>query len=133
MGQPSRRTTFEQIAREFGLPPRDDKHAAAAKAADSKVQEDLESAHRSGVVMTPTFFLNGRRYEGPWDENTLAEAMLGTLGHRVQTAALNFVRWAPSAGLLLLLMSVLAVVLANSSLGSAFASSVGYDVWSSGR
>ena len=72
--------------------------------------------------MTPTFFLNGRRYEGPWDENTLAEAMLGTLGHRVQTAALNFVRWAPSAGLLLLLMSVLAVVLANSSLGSAFAS-----------
>ena len=49
------------------------------------MQEDLDSSHRSGVVMTPTFFLNGRRYEGPWDENTLAEAMLGTLGHRVQT------------------------------------------------
>lgn len=72
--------------------------------------------------MTPTFFINGQRYEGPWDESTLADAMLGTLGHRVQTAALNFARWAPSAGLLLLLMSVLAIVLANSPLGSAFTS-----------
>jgi Na+:H+ antiporter, NhaA family len=113
---------FEQIAGEFDLPTRDDKHASALKAAELRVQEDLQSAPRSGVVMTPTFFLNGRRYEGPWDENTLADAMLGTLGHRVQTAALNFVRWAPSAGLLLLLMSVLAVVLANSSLGPAFTS-----------
>jgi len=113
---------FEEIAQEFNLPPRDDKHAPASEAAERRVQESLKSAHRSGVVMTPTFFLNGRRYEGPWDENTLADAMLGTLGHRVQTAALNFVRWAPSAGLLLLFMSVLAVVLANSSFGSAFTS-----------
>jgi NhaA family Na+:H+ antiporter len=110
---------LEQIAREFDLPPRE-QHAAAASAAELRVEEDLDSAHRSGVVMTPTFFLNGRRYEGPWDENTLADAMLGTLGHRVQTAALDLVRWAPSAGLLLLLMSVLAVVLANSSVGPAF-------------
>ncbi len=116
---------FEQIERQFGLPPRVGDHLGAAEAAASKVQEDLRSSQRSGVVMTPTFFLNGRRYEGPWDENTLADAMLGSLGHRVQAAALNFARWAPSAGLLLLLMSVLAVILANSSLGSAFAS-----VWS---
>ena len=86
------------------------------------MQEDLQSAKRSGVIITPTFFINGRRYEGPWDENTLAEAMLGRLGHRLHTATLDFVRWAPSAGLLLLLMSVLAVVLANSPLGSAFES-----------
>src|SRR4051812_49234388 len=110
---------LEQIAREFDLPPRD-QNASASAAAELRVEEDLDSAHRSGVVMTPTFFLNGRRYEGPWDENTLADAMLGTLGHRVQTAALDFVRWAPSAGVLLLLMSVLAVVLANSSLGPSF-------------
>lgn len=110
-------TELDQIAGEFGLPAHGGEHAAAAKA---RVQEDVEGAHRSGVVMTPTFFINGRRYEGPWDENTLADAMLGTLGHRVQTAALNFARWAPSAGFLLLLMSILAVVLANSSLGPAF-------------
>jgi len=113
---------FEQVTREFDLPPCEGAHVAAATAAEVRVQEDVESAHRSGVVMTPTFFINDRRYEGPWDENTLADAMLGTLGHRVQAAALNFARWAPSAGLLLLLMSVLAVVLANSPLGPAFSS-----------
>ena len=39
--------------------------------------------------------------------------MLGSLGLRLQAATLDFVRWAPSAGLLLLIMAVLAVVLAN--------------------
>ena len=104
---------FEQIAREFNLPPRDEAYAPAGQAAKRRVQEDIESAQRSGVLMTPTFFINGRRYEGPWDESTLADAMLGTLGHRIQSAAFDFVRWGPSAGLLLLLMSVLAVVLAT--------------------
>lgn len=113
---------FDNIAREFDLPVDDPAHAEAFQAAKARVREDLESAHSSGVVMTPTFFLNGRRYEGPWDENTLADAMLGTLGHRVQTAALNFVHWAPSAGFLLLLMSILAVILANSPVGPAFVS-----------
>jgi NhaA family Na+:H+ antiporter len=72
--------------------------------------------------VTPTFFINGRRYEGPWDESTLADAMLGALGHRIQAAALDFVRWGPSAGLLLLIMSVSAIVLANLPLGPAFQS-----------
>jgi NhaA family Na+:H+ antiporter len=43
--------------------------------------------------------------------------MLGSLGHRVQTTALDFARWAPSTGLLLLLMSVLAVIAVNSPIG----------------
>ena len=111
---------LEEVAREFNLPPREGEHAAAYAAAKARVQEDVQSAKRSGVVITPTFFINDRRYEGPWDENTLAEAMLGTLGHRLHTGTLNFVRWGPSAGFLLLFMSVLAVVLANSSIGSAF-------------
>jgi NhaA family Na+:H+ antiporter len=112
---------FEQIARQFNLPSRDGEDAPAWAAAKARVQEDVQSAKRSGVIITPTFFINGRRYEGPWDENTLAEAMLGTLGHRLHAATVDFIRWAPSAGFLLLAMSILAVVLANSPLGSAFA------------
>ncbi len=111
---------FEEIAAQFGLPPREGVHAQAWRRAQQEVLEDMEGARQSGALFTPTFFINNRRYEGPWDESSLAEAMLGSLGHRVQSAALDFARWAPSAGVLLLLMSVLAVVLANSPFGEVF-------------
>jgi NhaA family Na+:H+ antiporter len=111
---------FEQIAQQFSLPSREGQNASAWAAATARVHEDVQSAKRSGVIITPTFFINGRRYDGPWDENTLAEAMLGTLGHRLHTATVDFIRWAPSAGFLLLAASILALVLANSSLGTAF-------------
>lgn len=113
---------LEQFASEFGLPSQDGRHDAAAKAARARVREDALSGLHSGARMTPTFFINGRRYEGAWDESALAEAMLGSLGHRVQSAALDFARWAPSTGLLLLLGTALALLLSNSTAGPAFTS-----------
>jgi Na+:H+ antiporter, NhaA family len=71
-------------------------------------------------MVTPTFFINGRRYHGPWDESALTDAILGSLGHRVRTAALDFASWAPSAGILLLLGTILAIILTNSAAGPAF-------------
>jgi len=112
---------FEQIAEKFNLPPRDATHELAFAAAQTRVREAAESARRSGARITPTFFINGRRYAGTWDESSLADAMLGSLGHRIQSAAFEFVRWGPSAGLLLGLATTLALVLSNSPLGSAFA------------
>jgi len=88
--------------------------------ARARVDADVESAQASGVIITPTFFINGRRYDGPWDANSLSEAMLGSLGHVVHAAALDFARWAPSTGILLLLATGVAVVLSNSGLGPAF-------------
>jgi NhaA family Na+:H+ antiporter len=64
-------------------------------------------------MITPTFFINGRRYDGPWDESSLSDAMLGTLGHRVRSAALDFHSWGPSAGVLLLLATLLATTGSN--------------------
>jgi NhaA family Na+:H+ antiporter len=112
---------FGRIAREFNLPPNDAAHEPAFAAAQARVRDDLDSARRSGAEVTPTFFINGRRYAGPWDESSLADAMLGSLGHRIQSAAFEFVRWGPSSGLLLGLATVLALVLSNSPVGSAFA------------
>jgi len=66
---------------------------AAAKA---RVARDIDSARVSGVRFTPTFFVNGRRYDGAWDESSFTDAMLGTLGYRVRIAALSFAAWAPS-------------------------------------
>jgi Na+/H+ antiporter NhaA len=47
---------------------RDGVHAAA-------IDADVESADRSGVTGTPTFFVNGRRHAGAHDARTLAEAL----------------------------------------------------------
>lgn len=113
---------IDRIATAFGLPlpstrPDDAEHAAA----EQRVREDRQSATASGAKVAPTFFINNRCYEGPWDESALAEALEGSLGFRARTAALDFVRWGPSAGVLLLLMSIIAIILANSPAGPAFA------------
>ena len=34
----------------------------------SRVQEDFQSGIRSGVNGTPTFFVNGVRFDGPWND-----------------------------------------------------------------
>ena len=91
-----------------------------ARSARARVEADEASARASGVRVTPTFFINGRRYDGPWDESSLSDAMLGTLGHRVRAAALDFASWGPSAGMLLLVATLTAVALSNSPLGPAF-------------
>jgi protein-disulfide isomerase len=44
-----------------------------------RVQEDFMSGIRSGVNGTPTFFIDGRRYEGSWDEKTLTAALQAAL------------------------------------------------------
>ncbi len=88
--------------------------------AKERVAADEASAHASGALGTPTFFINNRRYDGPWDESSLSDAMAGTLEHRIRSAALDFASWGPSAGVLLLLTTLLALLLANSPLGSAF-------------
>jgi NhaA family Na+:H+ antiporter len=88
--------------------------------AKARVDADVASSHASGVRFTPTFFINDRRYDGPWDEASFTDAMLGSLGHRVRTAALGFASWAPSTGVLLLVATLLAIVLTNTDAGPAF-------------
>ncbi len=109
------------VANTLGLPGLDaGTSRAVAERARQRVDLDIDSARASGVRFTPTFFINGRRYDGPWDESSFTDAMLGSLGHRVRTAALTFASWAPSTGVLLLLATLLAIGLTNSGLGRDF-------------
>lgn len=109
------------VARDLGLDQDDPEEAARIQEmARERVAADIASAGASGVMMTPTFFINSRRYDGPWDESAFTDAMLGRLGHRMRAAALDFAGWAPSAGILLLLAALAAVILTNSALGPAF-------------
>lgn len=119
---------LEAVGRELGLSRRQAEEASAdaeeaedlARRARERVDSDIASARGSGVMFTPTFFINGRRYDGAWDESSFSDAIQGTLGHRVRSAALDFAGWAPSAGILLLVATLLAVTLTNSAMGPAF-------------
>ncbi|HMQ05370.1 MAG TPA: Na+/H+ antiporter NhaA [Pyrinomonadaceae bacterium] len=111
---------LDEIAVRFGLELSGPEAEQAKERASARVDEDRASARASGARVTPSFFINGRRYEGAWDENALAEAMVGSLGHRIQSAALDFVSWGPSTGLLLLIMSLIAIAAVNSPIGPAF-------------
>jgi protein-disulfide isomerase len=51
----------------------------ANKTYAKRVREDFRSGVRSGVNGTPTFFINGERYEGPWaDESRFIRALTAT-------------------------------------------------------
>jgi Na+:H+ antiporter, NhaA family len=57
---------LERFSRELGIGV----HAA-------RVREDVASAEASGATGTPTFFVNGRRQVGRYDEEALAAALTG--------------------------------------------------------
>jgi protein-disulfide isomerase len=46
----------------------------------AKVREDFISGVRSGVNGTPTFYINGRRHDGPWDYANLLAALQRAAG-----------------------------------------------------
>lgn len=109
------------VAREFGL---DEPSPTARKRAQRRVARDIKSAGANAVHIAPTFFVNGRRYDGPWDDISLSDALLGALGYRVRAAALDFLNWGPSSGILLFASVVLALLISNSAWAAQFA-----DLW----
>jgi NhaA family Na+:H+ antiporter len=112
---------LDQVAAHLGVPARGARDPRVEREARARVREQAKGAIRSGARATPTFFVNDTRYEGPWDESSLSEAILGSVGHRIRVVATNFARWAPSTGVLLLVMTIIAVVASNTSVRPAFA------------
>lgn len=112
---------LKEVAEEFNLFIPNTAYNSQLDKAKQKVENDIKSASESGALLAPTFYINDHKYEGAWDESSLGEAMEGSLGYRMHTAALDFVRWGPSAGVALFVMVILALVLANSSFEPQFA------------
>jgi protein-disulfide isomerase len=67
--------TMLEVGRELGL----DAERMAAEmdsgAHRARIERDLDSAERSGVTGTPTFFVNGTRFSGAYDASSLIEAL----------------------------------------------------------
>jgi len=64
-----------QLARKLGLPSDDLIGALEKHQYLPRIKEDFMGGVRSGVNGTPTFFINGERYEGSWEFEGLVEAI----------------------------------------------------------
>ena len=90
----------------------------------SRVRDDFLGGIRSGANGTPSFFLNGVRYDGPWDLESLAAEIEKPLGVRVRLMFQQFTRLQASGGILLLAATVLALLWANSAWGHTY-----FEMW----
>lgn len=80
----------------------------------AKLAADQTSAEDSGGVShVPMMFIDGRRYDGVWDDTAILEAIERPFGVRVGMASADFFRWAASAGLVLILATLAALVFVN--------------------
>ena len=69
-----------ELGQALGLSEQSLREALANGAYRDKVRSDFMSGVRSGVNGTPTFFINGQRYEGSYDLGSLAAALGSALG-----------------------------------------------------
>ena len=68
-----------ELAAGLGLAAPSCERAWAAHTFIPRVKEDFASGLASGVTGTPSFFINGVRHEGGWDELALSHAIEAAL------------------------------------------------------
>ena len=61
------------LAESIGLDPERFRNDVRQRSLMEKVDNDFESGIRSGVNRTPTFFINGEKYDGDWNEGQLLQ------------------------------------------------------------
>lgn len=74
-GQVLTEDTLKQTAASLGLEVDRFDREFRDRTYSSHVDEDIESGKSSGVGSTPTFFINEDRYDGPWDLDSLLNAL----------------------------------------------------------
>jgi protein-disulfide isomerase len=62
-----------KLAKKVGIDVEQFENDFDRPATQDKVETDFESGVRSGVSGTPAFFINGKKYNDSWDEETLLE------------------------------------------------------------
>ena len=69
------RRDLQDYAEQLGLDTQRFDREMSRRTYANDVKEDFLSGVESGVNGTPTFFINGRRYDGPYDLESLQEAI----------------------------------------------------------
>lgn len=68
-----------EYAKEIGLDMSRFEQDIQSQMLSSKIEADIESGLKSGVNGTPTFYINGDKYEGDWENDELIEALKSLL------------------------------------------------------
>jgi protein-disulfide isomerase len=76
------RTLFSELAENLGLSGDGLRAALEKHEFLPRIREDFTAGVRSGVNGTPTFFINGERHEGSWQNEDLAAAIKDRLQTR---------------------------------------------------
>ena len=66
---------YAELARELALDSAELENALAAQSFTNRVRADFTGGVRSGVNGTPTFFINGQRYDGPMNDVSMVKAI----------------------------------------------------------
>ena len=66
---------YLELAQELHLAPADLQRALEERKYQARVRADFTGGVRSGVNGTPTFFINGRRHDGPFEYEDLLGAI----------------------------------------------------------
>ena len=76
--------TLIQLGQQLGLPAAEIERSVEEKTYQDKIQEDFIGGVRSGVNGTPTFFINGRKYNGSYALedliSTIEQELMGMTG-----------------------------------------------------
>jgi NhaA family Na+:H+ antiporter len=86
----------------------------------ARVERDLGGGRANEVTATPTLFVDGLRYDGAWEYQSLFEALDRPVAATLHRSARAFASLPTSAGLTLLATALLAIVCANSPLAPLY-------------
>src|SRR6185503_2514577 len=79
-----------ELAREIGLDVPRFERDLADPAVGARVEEDVQEGRRNGVTGTPTLFVDGVRYDGAWDYQSMLESLERPVAARVHRSARVF-------------------------------------------
>jgi NhaA family Na+:H+ antiporter len=104
---------INSLAKELNLDSERLRVDMTSDAVMQRLKEDRESARDASVTASPALFINGQRYDGAWDELSIAEEIERPIGVRLRAASDQFYKWAASAGFVLVLATLAALIFVN--------------------
>jgi len=113
---PLSRDKVRALARDIGLDIERYVRDLESDDVKARIQDDLREGRTNGVTGTPTFFIDGLRYDGAWDFHSMLEELQRPVAARLGRASRVFANLPASAGLVLLVAAALALLCANTAL-----------------